>query len=102
MASACSHCIDTIYETYICSFVDEIIRKLKKEKSKYKKFSKNFFKYSLNTSIAVKNGDNELVDHISKLRANLMKEYQQEKMNKDESDYLDDLDEYSDNCGEPP
>ncbi|KAI7860386.1 hypothetical protein BDC45DRAFT_563560 [Circinella umbellata] len=91
---ACRPCMDTIYETYGCSFVDELINKLEEEKSKYKKFFKNFFEYSLNTSIAIKNGDKELVDHISKLRANLMKEYQQiyiqEEMNKDDSD------EYSD------
>ncbi|KAI7851342.1 hypothetical protein BDC45DRAFT_538421 [Circinella umbellata] len=31
---ACSPCMNTIYETYSCSFVDEIIRKLEKEKSK--------------------------------------------------------------------
>ncbi|KAI7849681.1 hypothetical protein BDC45DRAFT_573732 [Circinella umbellata] len=44
--------------------------------------------------------DNELVDHISKLRANLMKKcqqiYIQEEINKNESDYSNDSDEYSD------
>ncbi|KAG2214763.1 hypothetical protein INT45_006292 [Circinella minor] len=94
---ACSPYMNTLYETYDCHIVDQLISKLDKEKTKYKKFFKNFFEYSLNTSIAAKNRDNELVDHISKLRANLMKEYQQiyiqEEMNKDESD---DSDDYSD------
>ncbi|KAG2215484.1 hypothetical protein INT45_006338 [Circinella minor] len=62
--------MNILYETYGCNFVDTLISKLDKEKAKYKKFFKNFFEYSLNTSIAVKNGDKELVDHISKLRAN--------------------------------
>ena len=63
---ACRPYIKTICEIYDCHFVDKIISKLYKEKVKYKRFFESFFEYSLNTSIAVKKGDNKLVDHISR------------------------------------